>query len=429
MEPVNFGDKYETLDPEGDIEKMEVSLHTCWQFPLLHKLRKGKQTEKKNYWQIKFNGDEIISYNCQAGGQVGIHNKKIILASKNTLSEQAFVHARKAFRDKQIKEGYVLVNETAKKSTKPMSGEHYEWEFVEGKRIGVEPKWDGVRCEVHPGPKPISRYGRPLNYLDHLYSGWQFFQDRLPKGCILEGELKDDKGEDFEQLISGVRRSKNYNPNVKKLKFFMFDFMPTEDLNLTFEQRLNMLKDIYQQYIQNNVLEVKDDVLQFKPIILLDFIPVNSHQEIMKYHKLFRSFMFNGKNVFEGTIVRQLDALYSHGKGKAYLKIVDVMSEEYPIVDIEACGANNDWADLILEDKQGKRFNATAPGNEDNKKRILREKDKEIGKMLTIEFREFTKKGLPRMPIAKTIEPAKNQSLEEIKIPKDPVAKAIRDYE
>lgn len=402
-ELVKFGENYQILDPEGDIENLEVSHHTCWQFPLLHKLRKGKQTDKKNYWQIKFDGQKIISYNCQGGGQVVIHNKKVVLASKKTISEQAFVNARKVYRDKQIKEGYVTVNETAKKSTKPMSGEHYDWKFVEGKRIGIEPKLDGVRCEVYPGPKPISRYGRPLCYLDHLYNDWQFFLSRLPKGCILEGELKDDRGEDFEDLISGVRRSKNYNPNVGKLKFFMFDFIPPEDSKLTFEDRLNILKSIYQEYHKGNILEIKAEILQFKLIILLDIIKVDSHQEIMKYHQLFRSFMFNGKNVFEGTIVRQLDALYSHGKGKAYLKIIDVISEEYPIVDVETCGADGDWANLILEDKEGQRFNATAPGEHQIKKKLLIEKEAIIGKMLTVEFKEFTKKGVPRMPIAKVI--------------------------
>src|SRR6516165_2507363 len=210
---INFGEQYEEFDPEANVDDLEIPHHTCWQFPMMHKLRKGNKNIK-NFWQIKFVENKLFSYSCQEDGKVIMHDKKVELASKKTLSEQAFIIARKDFRDKQIKEGYVLITQEAQKSKKPMSGEHYEWKFVENKRIGLEPKLDGVRCEVHPGQKPISRYGKPQYYLDHLYSHWKFFQDRLPKGSVLEGELKDDMGDNFEDLISGVRRSKNYNPNV-----------------------------------------------------------------------------------------------------------------------------------------------------------------------------------------------------------------------
>lgn len=396
----NFGETYQTLDPEGD---EELAHYTCWQLPRLHKIRKGSKKEeneeKKMLWQIKFDGKDTITYSGQNGGKVVVHSKKVTLASKHTLSEQAFVTARKEYRNKQIKEGYVPENQKAKKSRKPMSGEEYKPESIEKFPVYLHGKLDGVRCTVHGGPKPISRYGKEFYYLDKFYPSWQFISDRLPKGSIPEGELIGDDPEAFEKLISSVRRSKNKNPEVEHITFFMFDFIPPEDSNLTYQQRLEIMRKVYGEYSGGSCLEIVDDNLQFKPIVLLDAFLIHSHEEIQRFHKLFRQLKF------EGTIVRQPDSFYIHGRGRAFMKIIDKKSEEFPIIDVEPAGGQDDWASLVVIDKQNRKFTVTAPGTHEDKKRMLIDKDNIIGKLVTVEYREFTKKGtgVPRFPIAKCI--------------------------
>ena len=84
------------------------------------------------------------------------------------------------------------------------------------KPVFMQPKLDGVRCliqyeQVTPlqtGPVAYSRTGKQWKNIDHILESLTPFFDKHPN-VILDGELYNhDLKDDFEKIISCVRKQK-----------------------------------------------------------------------------------------------------------------------------------------------------------------------------------------------------------------------------
>tara|TARA_B100000900_G_scaffold95095_1_gene78196 strand:+ start:294 stop:1154 length:861 start_codon:yes stop_codon:yes gene_type:complete len=114
-------------------------------------------------------------------------------------------------------------------------------------KVSMQPKLDGVRCIIQAEftdvfkelkVKAYSRTGKEWKNIDHILQKLVPFFDKHPD-VILDGELYNhDLRDDFEQIISMVRKTKpTENDRLLSLKYVQFHCYDIIDETLTFEER------------------------------------------------------------------------------------------------------------------------------------------------------------------------------------------------
>ena len=147
-------------------------------------------------------------------------NKPTITTPKNegranatTATEQAIIEA-KAKYTKQLDKGYVENIEDVHKITlyNPMLAQKFE-DRVDGLSFPLytQPKLDGVRCIVYMQDGELvakSRQGKPIDTVVHILEELKPFFEQSPN-AVLDGELYNhDYKNDFNKIISLVRKMK-----------------------------------------------------------------------------------------------------------------------------------------------------------------------------------------------------------------------------
>ena len=121
---------------------------------------------------------------------------------------------------------------------------------------------------------------------------------------------------------------------------------------------------------------------------------VKKHVDMNGYHKMF---MQQG---YEGTMIRDRNSVYEIGKRSNYLlKYKDFQTEEYPIVDVKE-GSGREKGAAIWICKTGEQYFSVKPeGTLEQRREYLNNKEKYIGKELTVRFQNLTALGVPRFPV------------------------------
>ena len=217
----------------------------------------------------------------------------------------------------------------------------------------VQPKLDGVRLIVS-NKGCFSRTGKPVEGVDHLARG-------LKDGEYLDGECYAPN-KTFEEITS------MFKMNPKKLEFHVFDYFDVNRPELTFEER--------------------------KDRITVDTFMVNKKSEVQGYHDLFVN------QGHEGIMIRDASSTYEIGKRSNYLlKYKAFQTEEYEIVDVKE-GTGREKGAAIWVCKVGEhQFSAKPEGTLEVRKKYLQEKEKYIGKQLTVRYQNLTALGVPRFPV------------------------------
>jgi DNA ligase-1 len=221
----------------------------------------------------------------------------------------------------------------------------------------VQPKLDGIRLIVSKDGC-FSRTGKRVEGVEHLARG-------LKDGEYLDGECyAPDKT--FEEITS------MFKTNPKELEFHVFDYFDTNRPNLTFEER--------------------------KERITVDTFHVKKTTDVQRYHDMFVS------QGHEGIMIREASSTYEIGKRSSYLlKYKAFQTEEYPIVDVRE-GTGREKGTAIWVCRAGEHtFSAKPEGTIEVRRRYMEEKEKYIGKMLTVRFQNLTALGVPRFPIGVVI--------------------------
>ena len=221
----------------------------------------------------------------------------------------------------------------------------------------VQPKIDGVRLLVS-NKGCFSRTGKPVEGVEHLARG-------LKDGEYLDGECYVPN-KTFEEITS------MFKMNPKDLEFHVFDYFDLNRPNLTFEER--------------------------KARISIDTFLVNSKNGVQKYHDMFV------QQGHEGVMIRDASSIYEIGKRSNYLlKYKEFHTEEYEIVDVKE-GTGREKGAAIWVCKVGEQhFSAKPEGTLEVRRKYLEEKDKYIGKQLTVRYQNLTALGVPRFPVGVAI--------------------------
>jgi ATP-dependent DNA ligase len=226
----------------------------------------------------------------------------------------------------------------------------------------VQPKLDGVRLLVSKDGG-ISRTGKVVPGTEILGKG-------LEEGQYVDGEAFDPNL-NFEELTS------TFKTDPLKLKFHVFDFFDLKKLDMTFEERwakVKSLKNSHYEYVETTL------------VMLREHVPMVHKKHVEEGH--------------EGTMIREASSVYEVGQRSNYLlKFKDFQTEEFPIVDVKE-GTGREKGTAIWVCKVGEQhFSARPEGTLEVRKKFLEEKDKYIGKRLTVRFQNLTALGVPRFPI------------------------------
>lgn len=173
------------------------------------------------------------------------------------------------------------------------------------------------------------------------------------------------------------------DPRIEFLEYYVFDvYIP----DATYEFRKNILNDIAKKgsYINDRIKFVTASL-------------VNNEEELFSLHKNFVS------QTYEGTMYRSLDGVYKEGPSRSsdLLKIKDFIDNEFVIVDvIPGKGKEKDLATFVCQNSNNKTFNVSPIGNEELRRSYLTDREKLIGKSLTVRYQGLTKDLIPFIPKA-----------------------------
>ena len=271
------------------------------------------------------------------------------------------------------------------------------------KPVFIQPKLDGVRCLIQYENIPrkkieclsgrltenvvvaYSRTGKEWKNINHILENLIPFFRKYPN-VVLDGELYNhDFKNDFEQIISMVRKTKpTPEARVKSrdnVQFHCYDFV---NKKMNFKTRDKwLLNNLPKSYCVNHVETY-----------------IVSELEAPIYHKL------NLDAGYEGSIVR-LDKPYECKRSHNLRKFKDFQDAEANIVGYEE-GKGKRTGTLgkfIMQDDDGNQFGCP-PGKGHNYKdlaRMLIEIHKYMGQRATFTYFERTKAGSYRHPLYKCI--------------------------
>lgn len=246
--------------------------------------------------------------------------------------------------------------------------------------VFAQPKLDGIRCLSERVGKVINlrtRTGKPIKLLPHILKELLAVQ---PDNTILDGELYLHKSVDFQGIISATRRTVNKSEKSKNIQYHVYDMVDTEK---TFTDRHNALQKMGSH----------------KFVVLVDTYIVRSDRSLLTVTKKFV------KEGYEGTMIRIPTSTYLPGfRSYDLLKLKEYDEDEFELESMfSASGRDKGTAVFNLKTANGKIFSARPKGSHELRTWYLKNKNKLIGKMVTVQYQGLSNKGIPRFPSAKCI--------------------------
>ena len=309
--------------------------------------------------------------------------------SQPTVKAQAIFDAKSRLNDK-TKTGYLDDNEAAKDfiMVRPMGANHFK---DRGHNIVfpaiAQRKYDGVRVLISKdanGKVTLQSRG------GETYQGFTDIENavkrmNLPTGFVLDGELYQH-GKAL-QAISGLARKgaseawagmtekQKADSSAKKNKMYVrvYDGINTKDFTEPFFTRYNKAMEV-----------IKGHDTKLKKV---ESYIVGSPEELWEQQEEFV------KEGYEGAMVRNLQSVYKLGPSKSndLLKLKNFDDDEFLVVGATDAGGGHSGAVMWTcetTDTNGDKvqFQVTPLGTLEKRREQYKDKDKYIGKMLTVKF-------------------------------------------
>jgi len=241
-------------------------------------------------------------------------------------------------------------------------------------KVFIQPKLDGVRC-IFTKDGAYSRTGKEFHNLQHIKIDLEkFFEDQ--PNAVLDGELYNhDLRDDFEQIISLVRKQKPTDEDrLNAHKLIQYHVYDTIIEGLSYKDRLNWL------------LSSKN--LWSDSVISVETIEVYGYNGAKAMHN---DFLNKG---YEGSILR-LNGSYQQKRSYNLQKFKDFSDTEATIIGYEA--GKGKFTGLIgkflMVDDDGNEFGCPIGKgyNYSDRRYILENIHDYIGKVATFTYFERTK--------------------------------------
>jgi len=386
-----------TVEFNGDEE--------IYHFPELYKVAKlGKTT----FWRIRVEGNEYFRESGFVGGKVKQYApvqavaKNVGRSNETTPENQALFEAYSEWKHKKKQ---LYTEETVEQGggktdgggvlsdrLRPMLAE----KFTERKKYviypaAVSPKLDGVRAMIYQDEKEIifiSRLGKQYLFMDNLRAEARKFIEEFDQRVVLDGELYSHNIP--FNAISGAVRSKNKPSKFDdKLEFHIFDLYLPDSPDLSYEGRMDLLREVCN----------RED---FKYLHFVFYDNVFKEEQISIKHAEYV------KMGYEGLMVRNLMSPYRLGRRtNDLLKYKEFEDDEFKVIDVvEGMGTERGAAVFVCVTKDGQKFSVRPRGSIEKRKMQFKNKSKYIGKMLTVRYQPLSKEDvLPRFPVGIKFDP------------------------
>lgn len=246
----------------------------------------------------------------------------------------------------------------------------------------VQVKFNGHRC-IATKDGLYTRTGEKYVVVPHIADDLGPFFDRYPS-AILDGELfNHELRQQLNEISKLVRKTVNItNQDLERsaslIKYYVYDGFGFGATSKDDYVKRKCQIDAILLGCTKHVERVDDTVVYSKTE--LDFV----YEEYLKQEQ-------------EGVMVRVINSPYENKRSKYLLKYKPVEDAEFTIVDIQEGSGN--WAGIgkIIRFRMsnGKEFNGTLKGSREDGMKLLIEKDKWIGKEVTVQFNGLTGLGTP----------------------------------
>lgn len=342
-----------------------------------------------DYGQIDGKITETIPTIIEVGKNL---NKK----NETTIITQSIIQMRNLYL-KKIKSGYTLdLDNLSQESTNenifPMAIHEYnKYKKYIKYPCYIQPKLDGIRiiAKYDKNTDTVLFLSRRLNDIygfDNIKQELKKIFEILPN-VIIDGEFYNHNMN--LQEISGIVRHQDINLDKKnQLQFYIFDFIDIIN-NLTFEERINILYNVFSQ------------ISNYKYLVITETSLVDNQEES---DKLFKRYV---KDKYEGIVYKNKDALYEYSnikeiRSNQYIKRKKHYDEEYKIVGFEGGikGKDKNAIIFIMETPNNKQFKSVPNLSLEERKEmyILAKKNFDQlykNKMATISFDDYSKDNIP----------------------------------
>ena len=349
-------------------------------------------------WTVQIDGDKFRVESGQADGKKVLSEwtvceaKNVGRANATTPSEQALSEAQAKW-DKKVKLGYttdVTKIDSSTSFVEPMLAKDFDdyrtkMDWKSG--LIVQNKYNGVRCvATYDGDRVVlkSRKGEEWISVPHINKDLEKFFEQFPD-AVLDGELYNyDLRQKLNELTKLVRKTKNISDaDLKKsedmVRYYIYDgydFGPATDVCVKYVSRKAKIDELLPKY--SKYYRKVDDVV------------VYSQAEL---DKIYNKFLDDGE---EGAIVRIPYSPYENKRSKMLLKYKPCHDSEAEIIDImEGSGNWTGCAKIATLKWNGKTFNATFMGTQEQCADILKNKKQWIGRTATFLYIGETGLGVP----------------------------------
>lgn len=302
--------------------------------------------------------------------------KNIGKSNETTHFQQAFLEAQSKFQ-KQLDRGYKREIAEVDTNTHPAFLPMLAHKYTDHQdKITfpclVQPKLDGLRATWDDGF--YSRVRKPFPEIPHLRAWLEHLQiDHLPlDGELYSHELKDN----FEEIVSMVKRGKTHHPDIMKLEYHIFDVAQPGDYH-------------------TRVLEVERKLITPSPIKFICNSMAKNHEDI---DDLLEHFLEAG---YEGVMVRTIQHPYEHNRSYSLQKYKKFIDAEFPIVGFkEGRGKLMGHVGAFVCRHLDNTFDVKLEGKTQFLKKCFDDHSLWLNKEMTVKFQGFTRKNnVPRFPV------------------------------
>jgi len=258
--------------------------------------------------------------------------------------------------------------------------------------VFMQPKLDGVRCLIQCDNSVVTAYsrtGKEWKNIDHILKSLTPFFDKHPN-VILDGELYNhDLRDDFEKIISCVRKQKPTNKDkAESRKLVQFHCYDIVDESLTFEERDRFVQNLpYFSYGFDNC-----SVRAVQTIVT----PTESQAKVNHDRNLSAG--------YEGSILR-LNTKYQCKRSHSLRKFKDFHDDEAVLLDwVEGKGKRKGTiGKFMAQDSEGNIFGMPVMDNFKKLQTNFKQMQGWIGQVATFTYFERTKANSYRHPLFKAI--------------------------
>ena len=239
-----------------------------------------------------------------------------------------------------------------------------------------QPKYDGIRCLMSFGTDSVKMESRKGTEFLNFETLREEFREKFIDytDYVFDGELYsyDYPFEKINGLVRLKKPSENQINEINQLKFVIYDVIHKNNLNMTFQERNDLLNNISKQ--------------DFINIEFCNTVNVNSLEEIDEIHDQFV------QDGFEGIILRNINGTYEINKRSYDLqKYKKTMDEEFTIIDyFEGKGVEKGLILFKCITENDLEFNVRPRGSHDYRRKLFQNGDSLIGQKLTVIFQEYS---------------------------------------